>query len=100
MIESLLETLEVGYDVRRHRDLLQAMWEHEKWFDTPHQRASAEMARDALEQAALANVRLAPYPCDGKTRYQDWIMHMAWDCPSARLALAEGGEVLAPATRA
>ena len=95
MIESLLETLEVGYDVRRHRDLLQAMWEQEKWFDTPHQRASAEMARDVLAQAALANVRLAPYPCDGKTRYQDWIMHMAWDCPSARLALAESGEVLA-----
>jgi hypothetical protein len=95
MFESLIETVEGGYQAKRHRDLLVAIWEQERWFDTPHQRATAEMARDLLQQARLSDVRLAAYPCDGRTRYQDWIMHMAWDCPSARLAFADSGQVLA-----
>jgi len=95
MLESLIQTVDGGYQPKRAWDFLVKFWEQERWFDTPHQRVAAEFARDALEEAGLSHVRLAGYPADGKTRFQDWIMHMAWDCPSARLALAEGGEVLA-----
>lgn len=95
MLESLIETIDAGYHARRTWDFLVSFWEQERWFDTPHQRAAAELARTALEEAGLSDVRLAPYPADGKTRLQDWIMHMAWDCPSARLAYADSGEALA-----
>ena len=95
MLESLIETIDAGYHARRNWDFLVSFWEQERWFDTPHQRAAAELARNALEEAGLSDVRLASYPADGKTRLQDWIMHMAWDCPSARLAYADSGEALA-----
>jgi hypothetical protein len=86
MLRSLIDILDRACQPRRHRDLLVALWEQERWFDTPHQRDAAETARDALVEAGPSGVRLATYPCDGKTRYRDWILHVAWDCPSARLA--------------
>lgn len=95
MLRSLIETIDGGYQARRAWDFLVSFWQQERWFDTPHQRAAAESARDALESAGLSDVRLAPYPADGRTRLQDWIMHMAWDCPAAQLAFADTGEVLA-----
>ncbi len=93
-IESLIETIDAAYQPGRHWDLLVALWEQEVWFDSPHQRAAAELCTKLLGQAGLSDVRLASYPCDGETRLQDWTMHMAWDCPAARLAL-EDGTVLA-----
>jgi len=95
MLESLIETIAGAYDGRRHRELLTALWEQERWFDTPHQRRAAEIARDALAEAKLDSARIAPFAADGKTRFQDWITHLAWECPSARLAIADDGEVLA-----
>jgi len=95
MLESLMDTIGGAYEPSRHREALEAVWELERWFDTPRQRASAEMSRDLLIEAGLSDVRLAAYPCDGRTRCQDWTMHLAWDCPAAQLALADGGEVLA-----
>jgi len=95
MLKTLIDTIDAQYNSQRHRDLLVALWENERWFDTPHQRISAEFSRDTLTKAGLSDVRLATYPCDGTTRCQDWTMHMAWDCPSARLALVDDGTVLA-----
>ncbi len=95
MYESLLATLADAYDFRRHHDLLTAVWEQERWFDTPHQRAAAEIMVEALSSASLTDVRMNEYVCDGKTRFQDWMTHMAWDCPAGRLTLADGGDVLA-----
>jgi len=94
MLRSLIDILDRAYQPRRHRDLLVALWEQERWFDTHHQRVAAEIERDTLTEAGLSGVRLATYPCDGETRYQDWIMHRAWDGPSARL-VADDGTVLA-----
>jgi len=89
MIESLIETIAAPYDAARHRDLLTALWDQERWFDTPHQRAAAEIARDVLRAAGLHDVRVVPYAADGRTRYQDWTTHMAWDCSAGQLRLGE-----------
>ena len=93
MINSLLETIGQVYDTSRHRALLTALWEQERWFDTPHQRAAAGIARDALTAGGLDDVHVVPYAADGRTRWQDWTTHMAWDCPAAQLRL--GRAVLA-----
>ncbi|OPX21579.1 MAG: hypothetical protein B1H04_06430 [Planctomycetales bacterium 4484_123] len=95
MLQSLIDTIDAAHDLKRHRELLTALWQQEVWFDTPHQRAAAEIAREVLEKAGLSRVRLARYPCDGKSRFQDWTMPMAWDCPAARLTYADTGEVIA-----
>jgi len=93
-MQSLVNLINEAYQPARHRDLLLALWEQEVWFDTPRQRASAEISRAALKEAGLSEARLASYPCDGKTRFQDWTMHMAWDCPAARLAYADTNETI------
>ncbi|HET6429787.1 MAG TPA: hypothetical protein VFJ30_15330, partial [Phycisphaerae bacterium] len=72
MMQSLVDLINEAYQPARHRDLLVALWEQEVWFDAPRQRASAEISRTALEKAGLSEARLASYPCDGKTRFQDW----------------------------
>jgi len=93
MIDALIDTIDAAYDTRRHRDLLEALWRQERWFDTPRQRRAAEIARDALADAGVAETRLEPYAADGRTRWQDWTTHLAWDCPAAKLTL--GDDVLA-----
>jgi hypothetical protein len=93
MLKSLVETIAGEYDASRHRDLLAALWEHERWFDTPHQRRAARVARDALGRAGLREPRIVPFAADGLTRWQDWTTHMAWECTAAQLSL--GGQVLA-----
>lgn len=90
MLKSLLGVIGRAYQAARQRELLAALWEQERWFDTPRQRVAAELARGAFAAAGLSDARLAPYLCDGRTRYQDWTTHMAWDCPAARLATEDG----------
>jgi len=89
MIESLIDTLAAAHEPRRHRELLTALWEQERWFDTPHQRRAAEIARDALAEGGLAEAALVGYAADGRTRWQDWTTHLAWDCPAGWLRLGE-----------
>ena len=93
MIDELIDTIARRYDLRRHRALLESIWQQERWFDTPHQRRAAEIARDALAEAGVADAHVAPYPADGRTRFQDWTTRMAWECPAAQLRLDD--EVLA-----
>jgi len=89
MIESLLNVLSGECDAGRCRELLAALWEQERWFDAPHQRQAAEVGRDFLASAGLADVRIVPFPADGRARFQDWTTHLAWRCSSARLSLGE-----------
>lgn len=96
MIQSLIQTIGKAYDARRHRDLVAALWQQERWFDTPHQRRAAEIARDVLLEGHLTDVRSVPYAADGRTRWQDWTTHLAWDCPAGWLRL--GDDVLADRT--
>ena len=94
MFAKLLDLIAPAYNATRHRNLLQAQWEQERWFDTPHQHRSARIARDALLAAGLADAQLVPCPADGRTRFQDWTVPLAWDCNEARLAFADSGDVL------
>lgn len=92
---TLWRTVMSAYQPRRHRDLLDAVWQQERWFDTPHQLAAANLMCDRLKEAGLSSAKLVPYAADGRTRYQDWRTRMAWDCPAATLSVAGSGEVLA-----
>jgi hypothetical protein len=89
MIQSLIDAIAGAYDAKRHRELLTALWGQERWFDTPHQHRAAEIAREALAEAGLDEVAVLPFAADGRTRWQDWTTHLAWDCPSAELRMGD-----------
>jgi hypothetical protein len=92
MLESLIETIAKAYEAARHRDLLSALWRQERWFTSSRQKAAAEIACGALGADGLEDARLVPFAADGRTRFQDWTTHLAWDCDGAGLRL--GDEVL------
>ncbi|MCX7591106.1 MAG: M28 family peptidase [Kiritimatiellae bacterium] len=93
-LESLIDTIGRAYDKIRHRDALVAVWEADRWFDTSHQREAAARIRDFLDAPGLSHVEFVKYACDGYTRYQDWITHLAWDCGAAQICFADGGKPL------
>ena len=92
MLEPLIETIAKTYEAARHRDLLAALWRQERWFTSSRQKAAAEIACEALGVAGLDDARVAPFPADGRTRFQDWTTRLAWDCDGA--CLRAGDDVL------
>ncbi|MGQ9661937.1 MAG: M28 family peptidase [Kiritimatiellia bacterium] len=98
-LESLIELIAKAYDRIRHWDALVAIWEADRWFDTKHQREAAERIRTFLTVPGIMEVELVEYACDGRTRYQDWITHMAWDCRAAQLGFTDGDKPLADRDR-
>jgi hypothetical protein len=93
-IAALLDTLERHFDDAQVWRLLEGIWQHERWFDAPRQKRALETAADAMRAAGVADATVEAMPADGRTRFQDWIAPLAWDCEDARLSLADTGEVL------
>jgi hypothetical protein len=85
MLKPLIQTIARAYDAARHRDLLAALWEEERWFSSHRQWSAAQMVCKALADARLAGARILAFRADGRTRYQDWTTHLAWDCHGASL---------------
>lgn len=51
---------------------------------------TAEVVAGFLREAGLADVELLPLPADGKTRYGDWTMPLAWEAEEGVLELLDG----------
>lgn len=93
-IQRIFDLLDGVYDAQRHMGLVEATYEQERWFDTPRQRRAAKLVVDALKRGGIRNAELVEYPADGKTVFQDWISHVAWDCDGAMLSIHDTGELL------
>ena len=95
-VDELIERVAAVYRPRRHHERLEALWTRERWFDASHQRDAAELALETLREAGLAAAELQPYAADGRTRYQDWMARLSWECPEAWLRVADepGGALL------
>jgi hypothetical protein len=53
---------------------------------------SADYAEEAMRSAGLERVERIPVPADGVTRFEDWVMPLAWDVEEAFLeVLGENG---------
>lgn len=93
-ITSLLDILEKHFDDADTWSLLESIWQHERWFDAPRQAKAIRTAQEALLSAGVADATVDDMPADGRTRFQDWMAPLAWDCDDARVAIAGTGEVL------
>jgi len=75
------------------------IFETDRWSNFTDYHATAEWIADRLEDYGLAEVELVECPADGKTRYSDWTMPIAWDSTEATLRVvgppAMAGELLA-----
>jgi len=75
-------------------ELMQQIYENDRYFTFPRFQVTAEMLRDRMKQNGLQNVELVEAPADGVTQVGFWTMPMAWDVRSAKLEIV-GGAVLA-----
>lgn len=80
-----------GFDARRARRNIVAIWREARRQDTPAVRRAAECAARLLKQSGIDDVRIEEIPADGESRAGGWIMPVAWDLQSALLAV-EGGK--------
>lgn len=94
-MDELLGILGKNYDESMVWSLLEGIWQRERWFDAPRQEAAMRYVQQSLLSAGIADATVDVMPADGRTRFQDRIAHLAWDCDSATLAMAEPGHVLA-----
>lgn len=67
------------------------IWQTDRWFTSPkfletQQWAVEQMLRDGADEAEVVHI-----PADGRTRYENWIMPMAFDCRGARVEVVEPG---------
>ncbi len=80
-----MRSLRNGAESTQDRQVLERIWAHDQWFDTPRQIQAAQTIASQLSEAGLADVQVFSLPADGRTRFQDWTSRLAWDCPAARL---------------
>lgn len=86
LLESLLGKVRNVSTEGLERDVLEVLWEGERWFDTPRQ---LEGLLKGFEAAGLPEPELVPYATDGETRYQDWMTRLSWECREAWLRFAD-----------
>ena len=91
MITSLWQAL------REQRSVGEQAWEfvrelhaHDRWSTFPQYNESSAWCAETLRELGVAQVERVAFPADGKSKFADWMMPLAWDVKDATL------EVIAP----
>ncbi|NOY60981.1 MAG: DUF4910 domain-containing protein [Calditrichaeota bacterium] len=85
-LNELLQLLSDEIDKSKLREYLEAVYQHEKDFSFRSFRDASEYCYRTLMAMGLS-AEILPVPADGKTRFADWVMPMAWDAGQASLRL-------------
>lgn len=62
---------------------------HDRWSTFPEYHKTCEYCKRVLEENGTSDVELVEVPADGRTKYGDWVMPLAWDAGEATLELVE-----------
>jgi hypothetical protein len=97
MIDSLWQAL------REQRSVGEQAWEvvrelhsRDRWSTFPQYNESSAWCAETLRELGVAQVERVAFPADGKSKFADWMMPLAWDVKDATLELiAPAPQVLA-----
>src|SRR5947209_14042950 len=88
MLDSLFDTLardpEPGERAHERVRQLHAL---DRWSSFDRYRETSLLCAEMLRAAGLAEVERVAFPVDGRARFGDWIMPLAWDVEGATLDL-------------
>jgi hypothetical protein len=88
VISSLLRNLaKAGCCGQRAWDVAAALWATDRWSTFPKYAETSAFCEGMLRGWGLSTQRIG-FPADGKTKFADWTMPLAWDVRDARLELA------------
>ncbi len=90
-IETLTHALERVVSGTRIKTDAGALYAHDRWFTFPEFHKSAALYRRRLKDAGLDRVSLRHLPADGRTKFGDYTMPLAWDAQDAALTVEEPG---------
>jgi uncharacterized protein DUF4910 len=63
------------------------IYSRDRWSSSHKYRESAQYCADALSLSGIRNSETIPFPADGRTKFGDWMMPLAWDINEARLEI-------------
>jgi hypothetical protein len=87
MFRETLKRVAAGFSGDRAATLTAELWDIDHWFDFAHFKQSASYSAAQLQAAGLSQVEIASFPADGRTRYGDWVVPLAWDATQAELKI-------------
>ena len=61
------------------------LWQTDRWFTSPKFMETQQWAVEQMLAAGADQAEVVEIPSDGRTRYENWVMPMAFDCRGARL---------------
>jgi len=88
MFREILDRINDNFSGERAQALLTDLWGIDRWFDFAHFKRSAGYSAEQFQRAGLSRVESVAFPADGKTRYGDWVVPLAWDVNAAELKLS------------
>jgi hypothetical protein len=87
MFRETLKRVAAGFSGDRAAALTTELWGIDHWFDFSHFKQSANYSAAKLQDAGLSQVEVVSFPADGRTRYGDWVVPLAWDATEAELKI-------------
>ncbi len=67
------------------------IWQTDRWFTSPKFMQTQQWAVEQMLAGGADEAEVVEIPADGRTRYENWIMPMAFDCRGGRLEVVEPG---------
>lgn len=100
MIRPILDLLSRNISAHHLFRYTAGIWQTDRWFTSESFRRTHDWAVEQMLRGGADEAEVVEIPADGRTRYENWIMPMAFDCRGARLEVVEPGyELLADWTQ-
>ncbi len=87
MFQEILTRIAASFSGEQAHKLTADLWNYDHWFDFSHFKQSAGYSAARLQAAGLSQVEVTSFPADGRTRYGDWVVPLAWDATEAELKI-------------
>ncbi len=89
MLKKLLETFCREVSGENAFDFDVEIYRRDRWSTFSKFHETAEYCARTLMRLGASNVEIVETPADGKTKYGDWVMPLAWDVEDATLEIVE-----------
>ncbi len=89
MTKEVQALVEEAFDLEEALDILRNIYLIDRWFTFPKFHESADYAVAMMNEAPQVHAEKLEYPADGKSRFFDWTMPLAWDAQEAYLEIIE-----------
>jgi len=89
MLEELLVNLRMEVSGHIAMEYAREIYSRDRWSTFPKYYETCEFCEKTLQEIGASDVEFVELPADGKTKFGDWVMPIAWDVRDAILEITE-----------